>query len=151
MNKQQWLDWVEHHALRLKSRYGLSIVPHTATPRHSAPNHARQWSAMPARVAQEDGGIVVHVDLPKPHTREAVVRIIGSTLSIAVLRSGSDIDHAAADECYRRAIPLPSEMKVDTESHSFDGDRLVIRLRPKPQPKASGRRPRPSGDQRTAG
>ncbi len=129
MNKTQWLDWVEAGAERLQQRYrearnrasGRAGEPEPVEPR-------KCWSLVRAEVDREDRDIVIHIDLPEPHTDLASVRVINSTLSIAVLKTGSDIRRAPAEDFYRRAIPLPPKVDPRSATHRIHGDELVIRM-----------------------
>jgi hypothetical protein len=55
-------------------------------------------------IALLDAATVSSLELPEPHTDEAAVRVIGSTLAISVLRTGSHVERAPAQDCYSRAI-----------------------------------------------
>lgn len=135
--KTDWLDWLEASAGRLQRRYrqGWARLPRNrarpADPAEPLGRPGKPWSAIVAHVERDPGEVVVHLDLPDPHTIEADVRVIDSTLAISVLRRGSGIGQARLEDCYRRAIPLPSEVDPGSTVHKVDGDELVIRMQPK--------------------
>lgn len=132
MNKTQWLDWVEASADRLQERYRQAWNRAPRGQRGMKPGEEpKRWTAILPEIDRETRAVVVHLELPEPHTVEAEVRVINSTLSIAVLRTGSDIERAPAENCYRRAIPLPPRVDPKSATHKIHGDELVIRLRPR--------------------
>jgi HSP20 family molecular chaperone IbpA len=142
MNKTQWLDWLEAGAGRLQERYreAWNRGPR-ASKQASGAQEPKQWSAIHPEIDRELREVVVHLELPEPHTVEAAVRVIGSTLAISVLRTGSHVERAPAQDCYRRAIPLPPKVNPESATHKIHGDELVIRLQPR-VPKRRTTKPR---------
>jgi hypothetical protein len=133
--KTEWLDWLEASADRLQERYrqAWTRLPLASQGR---PEHAdrretasKPWSTIQPHIDRETREVVVHLELPQPHTVEADVRVIGATLAIAVLRCGSGIERAPTKDCYRRAIPLPPKVDPASAVHQVDGHELVIRMR----------------------
>lgn len=132
MNKTQWLDWLEASTDRLQERYREAWNRAPRRINRAAPaEEPKQWSTIHPEIDREAREVVVHLELPEPHTVEAAVRVINSTLSIAVLKRGSDIERASAEDCYRRSIPLPPKVDPNSATHKIHGDELVIRMRPR--------------------
>lgn len=134
--KTEWLSWLEARAGRLQRRYrqARACLPRhsdrNATPPAPVQHTSKTWGAIVAHVEREPQEVVVHLELPKPHTVEADVRVIDSTLAISVLRRGSGIERARLEDCYRRAIPLPPQVDPGSTVHKIHGDELVIRMQP---------------------
>ncbi len=142
MNKTQWLDWLEASRDRMNVRYRTLMTRAWGEPEPEEPaEEPRRWSTIHPAIDREDRGVVVHLELPEPHTVEANVRVIDSTLAITVLKSGEDLARAPAENCYRRAIPLPAQVDPRSATHQIDGDELVIRLR-HPEPRRRSTRGR---------
>lgn len=145
-NMSEWQEWLEARADSLQERYREVW---TKLPRrgrrpepvvHPEPS-TKPWCTIHPKIDRtSQEAVILHLELPEPHTVEADVRVIGSTLAIAVLRRGRGIDKARVEECYRRAIPLPPEVDPGSAVHDVLGDELVIRLRPQGTKRGSRKR-----------
>lgn len=134
MTKTEWLDWLESSTDRLQERYreAWTRLPRRArrAQNDNLEPDSKPWCAIQHEIDREPREVVVHLELPAPHTVEADVRVIGSTLAIAVLRTGTNISRAPTEDCYRRAIPLPPRVDPGSAVHKIHGDELVIRMQP---------------------
>lgn len=129
MTKTGWLDWVSASRTRLQQEYRNAWTRLPRSPKREQPEpQAKRWSAIRPEIDRKASFVEVHLELPQPHTVEAEVEIIGSTLAITVLRQGSGIDGAPVENCYRRSIPLPPGVDPGTAEHRVYGGEIVIRL-----------------------
>lgn len=131
MTKTGWLDWVHATTARLQQGYRdvWTRLQRTSQREQPAPE-SKKWSAIKPVVERKQSGVEIHLELPQPHTVEAEVQIIGSSLVITVLRQGSGIDGALVKDCYRRSIPLPEGVDPTTAEHRVYGGEIVIRMEP---------------------
>ncbi len=149
MTKTGWLDWFDAARARLQQSYRDVWTRLPRNPKREQPTpESKRWSAIRPEIDRKQNFVEVHLELPQPHTVEANVQVIGSTLVITVLRQGSGIDGAPVKDCYRRSIPLPPGVDPRTAEHRVYGGEIVIRLRQAPEedgaaPAAAPRRRKP--------
>lgn len=147
INKTSWLDWVEASRIRLQQGYRDAWSRLPRTPKREQPEpESRRWSTIRPEIDRKASFVEVHLELPQPHTAEADVQIIGSTLVITVLRQGSGIDTAPVKDCYRRSIPLPPGVDPGTAEYRVYGGEIVIRLQQDPDQAPA--RPAPANQRR---
>ncbi|MEQ8861506.1 MAG: Hsp20/alpha crystallin family protein [Pseudomonadales bacterium] len=150
ITKTEWLGWVDTTTARLQQSYRDVWTRLQRSPSREQPaSKSKQWSAIRPEIERKQSSVEIRLELPQPHTVEADVRVIGSSLVISVLRHGSGIDGAPAEDCYRRAIPIPDGADPYSAEHRVYGGEIVIRLRQTPEnagaaPSAAPRRRRPA-------
>lgn len=123
-SKFQSIPWVN----RWLQRKPNTTVESDAEKKVKLPESENIWTT---RLAKEDrigGHLTWQIQVPSPHTQEYRVVRFPASVSISVLRTGTDIDSAKPEHLFRRAMPL-RESVIGDPIVGLEDDLLTVSFR----------------------